>query len=168
VGPPRLRQVDRQKVQPPAAVGIDARNADVQRSDGLLQARDLTGGHRRVDALHAGGDPLDRFLELLHAFVLAGQQCDREGPELFGKLVAQHGERRFLHGGHQHAPATGQPVANDVRNGMRLAGPRRPLHHYAVVGLEQLHHAHLFVVERLGEAQVARCCRPGADAAERR
>jgi len=45
-------------------------------------------------------------------------------------------------------------MADDVGNGVSLAGAWRALHHNPVVHLQQLNDLHLFVVVRLGKVQL--------------
>ena len=149
-------QVDAREVEPGPAPEVDvgAQQAVLQGVGGLFEPGDLPREHFAVEALDLGGDPLDGALELLQAFLLGGEHRQRERADVGGQVVDERGERRVAHGGHQHAAAVGQPVADDVGNGVGLAGAGRPLHHHAVGDFEQLGDARLLVVEGLGEEQV--------------
>ena len=46
-------------------------------------------------------------------------------------------------------------MADDVRDGVGLAGSGRPLNHYTIGHFQHLNDANLFVVEGLGKVKVA-------------
>jgi hypothetical protein len=73
---------------------------------------------------------LNRFdgaLELTHAVPVAGKERDCKRTHLFGDLLLQNGECGFTAGGDEHALAAREVMADDVGDGVRLAGPWRSL-----------------------------------------
>jgi len=96
---------------------------------------------------------LNGKFELLHAVRFATQQADRQRADVFREFFLQHSQRRVFHRRHQHPLAIGQVMADDVGNGVGLAGARRALHHHTIVHFQQLDDLHLLVVVGLGEIQ---------------
>ena len=154
-------QIDAREIEfcPAPKVGIDALQTAVKRIDGLLQPRNFAAERSRIEALHFAGDFLDRMFERVHLVLPGGKQRDRQRADRFGKLFPQHRERRIAHRSHQHAAAIGQPVTNDVGDGVGLTRARRSLHHHAIGSLEQLDDASLLIVEGLRKKQIP--CRRG-------
>ena len=94
------------------------------------------------------------MLELLHALTLVSQQSHAQGPNFRRQLLLQHAKRRLTLGGDQNPFALGQEVADDVCNGMALAGAGRALHYHPVAGFQLLDDSHLLVVVRQGKEKL--------------
>jgi hypothetical protein len=150
-------------------IPVDVGNLGVQLVQLLLGSRDVLRGTRRVEARDAGGDGLDGVLELLHAVAFVGQQRDAERPDALGQLLLQDRQRRLALGRHQDALALREVVADDVGDGVGLAGSRRPLHDDPVVGMQLLNDGDLLIVVGHREVQLhrLRACIAGRQPAER-
>jgi hypothetical protein len=99
----------------PAGLGL--------REDGTLQRR------------------VERGAELLHhqPFVGAGRvqlQAELAEPGV-GQPAVDDLERRHLLGHEEHRPAGGERLRDQVGDGLRLAGPRRPFEHHVVLAVDR-------------------------------
>lgn len=79
----------------------------------LVKVHDLVGKLR------------DGCFQLLGAFAVGPSRGDHETPRALGELLADDGNRLGGSRRHQHAPATGHAVADEVSDRVALAGPRR-------------------------------------------
>jgi hypothetical protein len=107
---------------------VDSGEAAMQTIDAGVQGANLAAHFTRPRPVQPIGDDVDRLLELLQPIAITFQQADGERANRRRQLVAQHLERGRLLRCHQHAFALGQIVADDVGNGVCLAGPGRALH----------------------------------------
>ena len=143
-------------LRPIANLAVDAGKFAVEGINGFLKMADGSRGTAAVETLNLGGNLMDGVLELLHAVLFAGQQRNGKRTDFIRQLLLQHRQGRVLHRGHKHPLALGQIVADDVGDGVRLAGARRTLHNDAIGNIQQLDDADLLVVEGLWEVEVAR------------
>ena len=96
----------------------------------------------------------DGFLQLFKTLSVVRQETNRKLSNRRRNMVPQDSERRFTLGGNQHTTTGSQIVANDIGDGMRLAGPRRSLHHHAIGARQLSDDGHLLIVEWLREEKI--------------
>jgi len=114
--------------------------------DGAGGGDDFALGDLGIELRDLVLDGLDRCLKLPHALAVAGEQRHCEGSYFLRDLVAQHLERPLTAGGDEHASALGEIVADDVGDGVGLAGTWWTLNGDARRTLQVLNDGHLFVV----------------------
>ena len=122
-------------------------------------------GLRGLQLRDAMRDGFDGGLKLPHALAVARQQRHGQRAHVFGNLAAQHGQRGLALGRHQHLATRREKVADDVGDGVRLAGARRALHDHAIGALELLDDGDLLLVVGQRKVQLTRglgaaCARP--------
>ena len=125
----------------------------------LALRRELLGF--RLELLRiAGGEALDdggdRALQLVPTLDVALQHAHGQRPQLLDHVVAQHAQRLGRMARDQDALSLCQQVADEVRDGVRLPGPRRSLDEHASFPLEAHRDPDLLRVGGLAEQHLFR------------
>src|SRR5438552_3993366 len=103
------------------------------------------------EALDDGGD---RALELVAALDVALQHAHGQRPQLLDDVIAQDAQRLGGVTRDQDALALGEQMTDEVRDGVCLPGPRRPLDEHASFALQAHRDPDLLGVRRLAEQHV--------------
>jgi hypothetical protein len=76
-------------------------------------------------------EKIDGCLKLLKPFAFGGKEADRQVTNPFRDLVTENGERALAFRSDENTPASRKIVANNIRDGVSLAGARRSLHDHS-------------------------------------
>ncbi|MGF7147527.1 hypothetical protein FHS96_001136 [Sphingomonas zeicaulis] len=133
-----------------------------------VERLDLAGQFAALDALQAIRDNFHGFLKLLQAIAVAVEQADCQWSDGRRQLIPQDLKSRRLLGRDQNALSQCQIMADDIGNGVRLAGAGRPLNNHARPHREPLDDLDLLTIERLGKEQILAAAVGRSDAGNRR
>ena len=88
-------------------------------------------------------------LKLLEPLAFGSEEADRQVANPFRDLITQNGERAFAFRRDEHPPARCKIMANDIRDGVSLAGAGRSLHHHAFYlrAFQPPYNGDLFLIE---------------------
>ena len=109
----------------------------------------------RVRTRYATHDLLNGKLELVPALGVSFQDAEAQRLKPLVDLIAKDAQSLTGMGSHQNSLTLFQEVPDEVRNRVRLAGPRRPLHQHGICLAQALGDLQLLLVGRFAEQNVA-------------